>query len=190
MTHGATQIESRFCENQIIICFHTIFGPDCKVKQVLIVIIYGTRYMYQRGPLPERSSLSVKTQRAKKGIYLLTIFSLCFVCFFVRPKEITRGLKRRGTRKFIDAMRPPVDLHSNVSWVVQFQGKKPSSEQENCQFDAGKNDSVEFSITDPISLPYECWQFHKEIGLFLPTEHCAPLGLGLFTIICFPLRKL
>ena len=69
------------------------------------------------------------------------------------------------------------NLHQNIS-------------RENCQFDAGKNDSVEFSNTVPISLSYECWQFRKEIGLILPTEHCAPLTLGLFTIICFPLWKL
>ena len=69
------------------------------------------------------------------------------------------------------------DLRQNIS-------------RENCYFDAGKNDSAEFSINNPISLSYERWQFRKEIGLILPTEHCVPLTLGLFTIICFPLRKL
>ena len=50
--------------------------------------------------------------------------------------------------------------------------------RENCQFNAGKNDSVEFSITIPIHyVSYECWQFCQEIGFILPTGHCAPLGL-------------
>ena len=111
------------------------------------------------------------------GGNLLTIFSLCFVCFFVRPKEITRGLKR-GERK---NLLTPCALWQ--IYIVMLFGLCSFKKTNKNIFQNNSRGHYQFDARNFLSM----FRFHylNKIGLILPTEHCAPLSLGLFTIICF-----